>query len=163
MKLVNKFAALLLCPILFFIPTGCTDQSTVSALVTTLGNAAASIASLEGNTSLAQQLQTDTAAASQAVLNWKSGTSAQNVVQAALNAVQGDLDLISQIPGAQQYAPLISLAIGTVVSIIEIVNPSAVATAQVRTSAKRAPKNSKEFTKDWNALAVGPLAKAAIK
>lgn len=132
--------------------TGC-NTSTVAALVTTLGNASASIAALEGDSALAATLQKDTAAAAAAVANWKQGTPAQDVVQ-ALQLVQADLSLF---PLTSVYAPLIDLALGTVVSIIEIVDPNAVpVTANVAGHQVRIvhlanpPKNAKQFSAQWN-------------
>lgn len=160
MKLQQKLqgVALALLMLIGAMPqTGC-NQNTVAALVTTLGNASASIASLEGNPTLAATLQKDTAAASAAVLNWKQGAPAQDVVQ-ALQLVQADLSLF---PATSQYAPLVNLAIGTVVSIIEIVNPNAAptmtanaaGTMRVRTvKLASPPRNSKQFAAQWNASA----------
>ena len=134
--------------------TGCPSQNTIASLVDVLGNASSSIAALQGNTQLAATLKTDTAAASSAVLNWKKGTPTQNVIQ-ALNLVEADLNLI---PGTGQYAPLIDLAIGTVESIMEIVQPGS-ASVQGRVGVthrvylKSPPKNADQFKKEWNALA----------
>jgi len=150
--------------------TGCTNQATISALVTTLGNAAAAIASIEGNASLAQKLQVDTAAAAQAVLNWKSGTSAQNIVQ-LLTIVQDDLYLF---PISSQYVALINLAIGTVNSIILIVNsgnPAPQPQSDVARAPRRSvvlaktPKNAEQLKKQWNAIVAEhpELARAAIQ
>ena len=155
-----------------FATTGCTSQTTIAALVTTLGNASASIAAIENNPTLANQLKADTAAASQAVLNWKKGTPAQNVVQ-ALNIVQNDLSLITGtcntgIPGPVcQYVPLIDLAIATTTSIIQIVNPATAVPAATkgRLGAFNAPKDSVQFKKQWNKICSGNpnLVRAAIQ
>lgn len=132
---------------------GCPQQSTLAALVTTLGNAAASIASFEGNTALAQKLKIDVAAASQAVLNWKSGTPPQMAIE-ALTLVEDDLNLF---PVASVYTPLIDLAIGTTISIIELLNP-ANPTPAVGATNRRAvhlaspPKSAKQFKAQWNAI-----------
>jgi hypothetical protein len=168
----TKLATLGLCSLLLvaMLPmTACPQQTVLAALTTTLGNAAASIASFEGNAALAAQLQTDTAAATAAIQNWKSGTPAQNVVQ-ALQIVVDDLNLLSQIPGAAQYAPLISLALSTAISIIEIVDPGAVPTAMAKVklggvSTAGAPKSAKEFRARWNGIcSTNPhLAKVELK
>ena len=141
---------------------GCPSQTTLAALTATLGNAGASIATIEGNAALAQKLQTDTTAAVSAVQNWKPGTPSQNAVQ-ALQLVETDLNLISQIPGAQQYAPLISLALSTTISIIQIVDPgsvpAAVARAQVGgVTTSGAPKNAKDFKARWYAICASNAA-----
>jgi hypothetical protein len=155
--------------------TGCTNQATVSALVTTLGNACASIAAMEGNSALAEKMQKDTADASTAVLNWKTGTPANDVIQ-AINIVESDLnDICALVPSPQcvAYEPLIILALSTAESIIAIVNPKAT-TAQAHIIMRRevviktagAPKNSDEFKKKWAAIVkANPLAlsRVAIK
>ncbi|MGC2139262.1 MAG: hypothetical protein WA627_15985 [Candidatus Sulfotelmatobacter sp.] len=149
--------------------TGCAPQATIAALTSTLGNAASSIASLEGNATLAAQLKTDTTAAVAAINNWKSGTPAQNVVQ-ALNIVINDLNLICpSICGP--YEPLIVLALGTVQSIIAIVDPSATpAAAKVGPNARvrlgtPAPKDAKAFVAAWNGICASDpaLAHATIQ
>lgn len=137
--------------------TGCPTQNTTAALVTVLGNAASTIAALEGNTQLAATLKTDTAAASSAVLNWKKGTPTQNVIQ-ALNLVEADLNLI---PGTGKYAPLVDLAVGTVESIMEIVQPGSSSPNGVmarpnithRVYLAKPPKDAAQFQKEWNAIA----------
>jgi hypothetical protein len=138
-------------------------------LTSTLGNAAASIAVIEGNTTLAAQLQTDTAAAVTAIQNWKSGTPAQNVV-AALNIVIQDINLICANGICGSYEPLIVLALGTVQSIIAIVDPGATpAEAKVGPNARvhlaYYPVNAKDFKTQWNNIANSnsQLAAVAIK
>ena len=131
---------------------GCSKQ-TVAELVQTLGNAAANIAQAEGNTSLAQKLQTDTAAAVSAITNWQTGSPAQMAIE-ALNLVVDDLNLF---PIAAPYAPLIDLAIGTAISIITILSGG---TASVAVEARHGrtvtlanpPKTAKEFKSQWNGL-----------
>ncbi len=143
---------------------GCPSQTSIAALVTVLGNAASSIAALEGNTALAATLKTDTAAGASAVANWKSGTPSQNVIS-ALNLVEADLDLF---PVTSRYAPLVDLAIGTVESILEIIHPGASSIDSVhlrpgithRVSLANPPKTAAQFTKEWNDLAP---AEATIK
>ena len=154
-RLIAVLASAILAVGLAGCPAG--TQGTISALVTVLGNASASIAVLENNPTLAAKLKTDTAAASSAVLNWKQGTPAQDVIQ-ALNLVEADLNLI---PGTSQYAPLVDLAIGTVESILEIVQPGASSIDSVhsrvgvthRVSLANPPKDAVAFKSEWNAMA----------
>ena len=154
-RLIAVFAAAALAIGLAGCPAN--TQNTIAALVTALGNAAASIAALENNPTLSATLKTDTTAASTAVLNWKQGTPTQNVV-AALNLVEADLNLF---PGTSQYAPLVDLAIGTVESILEIVQPGASAIDSVhpragvthRVSLANPPKTAAGFKAEWNAMA----------
>src|SRR5271170_5276536 len=122
MKLLKSAIA----SVLILVLVGCPAQNTIAALTSILGSSAASIASIEGNPTLAAQLQTDTAAAVTAVDNWKSGTPASNVIQ-ALNIVEDDLNLF---PVSGPYIPLIDLAIGTVESILALL-PAPAASAAV--------------------------------
>jgi hypothetical protein len=147
--------------------TGCPSSSqTIASLVQVLGSSAASIASLEGNTSLAQKLQTDTAAAVVAVTNWKAGTVAQDVIE-ALNLVEDDLNLF---PVLGAYGPLIDLAIGTIESILALLpQPAAPAAAHVAHRAvhlnQPAPKTASAYKSQWNAIVASnpKLTAAKIK
>lgn len=169
-KLKLALPSVILIPLLA--TAGCTSQTTIAALVSTLGGACASIATIENNPTLAQKIQADSNAASSAVLNWKSGTPAQDVIQ-AINLVESDLNLIcTTIPAKQctEYEPLIVLALSTAESIIAILNPSAAPKVRALSRIPGAgtiggpPKNAKEYTQRWNALcAANPkLAKVAI-
>jgi hypothetical protein len=155
-NLVRKSVAVALVATFIFL-AGCPSQSQLAALTQVLGSAAASIATLEGNPTLAVKLTTDTAAAVKAVQNWKPGTPTQDVVQ-VLNIVMDDLNLFPQVG---PYAPLIVLAIGTVVSIIEILQPAPTGGAVVsKVHLVNAPKTAKEFKAQWNSLcAAHPEAK----
>jgi outer membrane murein-binding lipoprotein Lpp len=132
---------------------GCVVQSTIAALTSTLGSAAAAIAAVEGNTALATQLQTDTNAAVSAVTNWKTGSATADVIE-ALNLVEDDLNLI---PIAGPYTPLIDICIGAVQAILaELPSSAALPAAKVAHAhrvpvlSQPAPKNSKQFVKQWN-------------
>lgn len=158
----------LLCISLAVVPTvGCLSQSTIASLTATLGTAAANIAKLQGNISLGEKLTVDTNAAVAAVTNWKSGTPAQEVIE-ALSLVEDDLDLF---PGTSQYAPLIDLAIGTAQTLVAMLPVPATPTAltahahrQVHLS-HAAPKSSKAFKTQWNQIAAQnpQLSAAAIR
>lgn len=138
---------------------GCESQQTIADLINTLGSAAAQLATYENNPTLAAKLQTDVAAAANAVLNWKKGTPSQLVVE-ALNLVEDDLNLF---PLAGPYVPLIDLAIATVEGILsELGLTPAAASADAAQPVHRhrkiivaykAPKNAKAFAAKWNALA----------
>lgn len=138
-------SAILCCTLL----TGCISQATIASLTAILGQSAASIASIEGNPTLAAKLTADTTAAVAAINAWKSGTPAQEVI-AALNIVEDDLSLF---PITTAYAPLIDLAIGTVESILALL--PAPATMSVHLGRKvhlaHTPKNEKDYRKTWNA------------
>lgn len=156
--LTKLIAALLILPLI-----GCPAQSTIASLTNILGTSAANIASLEGNSTLASTLTTDTAAAVAAVQNWKSGTPSDEAVQ-ALNIVANDLNLI---PGVGPYAPLVDLAIATVESIIALL-PAPTAQLKVTYHPKRTvtlhgpiPGNAAQFKVQWNGLA--PDAASKIK
>jgi hypothetical protein len=133
--------------------TAASCQSTIGTLTATLGNAAASIATVEGNATLAAKLKVDTAAAVSAVSNWKSGTPAQDAIE-ALNLVEDDLNLF---PVASAYTPLIDLAIGTVESILALLPQSSTPTLSHHvhrsvTLTEPAPKSAAEFKSKWNAI-----------
>lgn len=152
--------------------TGCIAQSKIAGLTNILGNAASTIASLEGNSSLATKLKTDTSVAVTDINNWKSGTPAQDVIQ-ALNTVEDDLNLI---PGTSQYAPLVDLAIGTVESILELLPQSttmstlqahkmSIHASHPNVNSQNAPKDKAEFKRQWNAIVASnpQLSQASLK
>lgn len=147
----SRFLALPLVALLACVTmTGC-NQKTIAALTQILGTQAANVAKLENDPALATKLAADTTAAVTAITNWKSGTPAQDVVQ-ALDLVEADLNLF---PVANQYAPLVDLAIGTVDSILALLPPPPATTAVLRRHValfQPAPKNSKQFIEQWNAL-----------
>lgn len=132
--------------------SGCSTTD-IAALVQTLGNSASQIAALEGNTSLAAKLLTDTGAAVTAIDSWKSGSVATEVIE-ALNIVEDDLSLF---PITSQYAPLIDLAIATAESIIALLpasaTPNVSATHHRHVSLGYAPpKTAKDYKKRYNAI-----------
>lgn len=131
--------------------TSCTSQTTIAALVTTLGNASAGIASLEGNSTLATALKTDTAAASAAVLNWTKGSASTEVIE-ALNVVEADLNLI---PYVAPYSALIDIGIATVEEIIAIIQPAAPSAPHTiilhNPYTGKVPKDADHFKAVWNA------------
>lgn len=132
--------------------TGC-DSSDIASLVQVLGNSASQLAALEGNTSLASKLLTDTGAAVTAIDNWKSGTAAQDVIQ-VLNIVEDDLQLF---PIVNQFSPLVDLAIATAESIIALLPPSTsnAVSAKPRRHVQlgyAAPKTKKDYVKRYNAI-----------
>ncbi len=152
------------------IMTACLTNNALSGLVTVLGNATSSIASIEGNTGLATQIKADTAAASAAVLAWKSGTPAQDAIE-ALNIVEDDLNLI---PMTGPYVALVDLGIGTIESILAMLPSSTASQLHESKGTRRqvAPvhvgkwKNPEsEFKDRWNAIVAkdSALASVAIK
>lgn len=167
MKRTLSVFGLTLASILILCAASC--QSTIAALTATLGNASAQIAMIEGNTTLAAQLSTDTAAAVKQINAWKGGSPAHNAVL-ALGIVETDLSLICPSSGAgwqascAVYAPLIQLALGTTQTIIELIDPTAgLKTARVNLGG--APTTAKEFKAQWNGICgTSPAyAKLAIK
>jgi hypothetical protein len=157
-KGVIQIGVLLLCAAVTISQIGCTSQQTIAELTATLGNAAASLASIENNPTLAAKLKADTATAVTQIQNWKSGTPTAEVIE-ALNLVEDDLNLI---PGTSQYTPLVDLAIGTVESIISLL-PQAPASATAsainarvsrRVVVKTGIKDKKAFIKAWNAQGI---------
>lgn len=173
-----KYSTLLVIPLLVLamsanviLETSCSSQQNISELVGVLGNAVAAVAAAENNPTLAAKLKVDTQRASTQILNWKNGSPAQDAIE-ALNLLQDDLDLI---PAASPYIALVDIGIGAIDAILAQLpqgKPSpaspansflsaegaAAATEQVGHQhrhpalAKPAPKNAKEFKKQWNAL-----------
>jgi hypothetical protein len=149
------------------VTVGCIKQTTLASLVTVLGNATASVAALEGNTTLAAKLKADTATASADVLNWKAGTPATEAIE-ALNIVEDDLNLFP-ITGA--YVALIDLGIGTVESIIELLPAPTTGFAQSSKLTRRVVtpvhigkwhNPPEEFKARWNAICATDAALASV-
>lgn len=138
------------------------SKDTIAALVNTLGNAAASVAALEGNSVLADALTRDTAAAVRAINGWEKGSPAQEAIQ-ALNLVVADLNLF---PQTAPYQPLIVLAVTTAEAIIAILSPSSNRERRMAEAKfSDAPKNAAQFRSRWNAIALSnaAMSKAVIK
>lgn len=163
--------------------TGCPGQQTAVELLGVVEQATVSLATLEGNTADIAKLQADFAAAQTAITNFKSGTPAQDVIE-ALNIVQDDLNLLP-VPSGDKA--LVDLAIGTVDELLALF-PAPAATPAVTAAVYRVgaaqlvyagaahvkhrhpglPKpvaTPKDFKKLWNAeLAKHPrLAAAKVK
>jgi len=167
---VKKFLAVGLMATLILMvgmTAACVSQSTLATLVTVLGNATASIAAIEGNTFLSTQIKADTAAASAAVLAWKSGSPPTEAIE-ALNIVEDDLNLI---PATGPYVALIDLGIGTVESILALL-PQTTTPHTMRVRRTVAPVHvakwhnpATEFKSRWNKIVAtdGALASVAIK
>jgi hypothetical protein len=170
MKKYTLFACIAVLALVTVVMVGCLTQSTMASLIGVLGNATASIASIEGNTALATQIKTDTAAASAAVLDWNSGTPAQDAIE-DLNIVEDDLNLI---PMSGAYVALVDLGIGTIESILAML-PASTTTVSVERAHKRRSvtpvhvtkwgDSSREFKNRWNKIVAtdGSLAPVAIK
>lgn len=158
----------LLCATL--VMTGCTpqeEQQTVVSLTTSLSTALVTLENIEGNPASAAKLQTDFAAVISAEANWKSGTPAQDVIE-ALGIVQADINLL---PVSTTDAELVDLGIGLVDQILAllpvpapVVSPAGVtltnavyvtgfAKPQLRHPKLAKPiKDEKDFKKRWNAI-----------
>lgn len=160
----------LLCATL--VMTGCTpqeEQQTVVSLTTSLITALTTLENIEGNPVLAAQLQKDGAAVISAEANWKSGTPAQDVIE-ALGIVQADINLL---PVSTQDQELVDLGIGLVDQILALLPVPAPAAApagitltnavwmqkgdyltpQLRHPKLAKPiKDEKDFRKRWNAI-----------
>jgi hypothetical protein len=170
METKKKAIAVVLTTVLLFSGVvGCFSQSTLAALVNVLGSATSTLATIQGDPALAQQIKTDTAAAVAAITNWKKGTPAQMVVE-ALGIVADDLNLI---PYAGPYVPLISLALVTVQEIVTLItanSPTPVAAHKPKVTQRQVvysgkiPKNDKQFREAWNKIVASDpqLSSAAI-
>ena len=163
MKIFKPLTALAVTLALTVSMVGCFAQKTLAVLVSTLGTAAASVASVEGNTSLAQKLTTDVQTASTQILDWTPGTNAQVAVE-AFTLVEDDLNLF---PLNSKAIVLIDLAIGTVDSIITELAPASPVAAAAHASSRKvvlanAPKTSRQFKAQWNKLADADPSLAAL-
>lgn len=151
MKPSKSIAVLVLCSFMW----ACWSQQNIAALVSIMTNAASSIASAGNNPTLAQKIKTDGDAAAAAVLNWQNGSPVQEAEQ-ALNILLDDLSLI---PGTSQYAPLVAICVSAAEAILALLpQPTQSAKTKARLGAsqkaalKSAPKNAKDFKKQWNAI-----------
>lgn len=147
--------------------TGCTGQQTAAELITTAGNAVVVLERLEGNTADITKIQQDFTAASNAVMNWKSGSPTQDIVE-LLNTVQDDLNLL---PISTADQALIDLAIGTVDQVLNLFSPAPTVVAEAgphlyfvsytgrshvkhrKVHLEHPPKSKSDFKKQWNKIA----------
>lgn len=138
--------------LLVCIPLTACNQNTTAALVGIAGTAIATLETIEGHTDAAAKIQADFQAAQTAVLNWKQGSPTQDVAQ-ALQLVISDLDLL---PGSSKDRAYITLALGTVQSVLDLFAQTGVAAhAVVGTRLENPPKTVEEFKAQWNALPGG--------
>jgi hypothetical protein len=145
------------------------SQSTLATWIATLGSAASQIATIEGDATLATQLQTDTAAAAAAVKNFVPGTDSAVVVE-ALNLVLSDLNLFTNDPTVTTIVDIAILATEGIIALLP--QPSTPVTAAVaqpkvvhHTVVVGTPITTpKEFKRRWNlAVTNTKYASAAIK
>lgn len=135
--------------------TSACGQSVIAALVSTLGNAASSIATALGDTVLAETITTDTTAVVAGVNNWKAGTGTAAVVVELLNTLLAHLNLI---PVSTLYATLVSLAISTAVSLITILSagtPAAMKSNYATALKAGVPQDAAHFKAQWNGIVAG--------
>jgi hypothetical protein len=154
--------------------TSCTQsqRNTAATLTTTLTQAAAQVASLQGNTELAAKLKVDGAAVATALTNFQQTNSGADAAIQVITILEDDLGLI---PETGPYAPLIQIALATAQTLIALIPQSAVSPAVAQTmQAHRmkavylghpAPQSADDFKKQWNDVvkANPQLAGAAIK
>lgn len=144
---------------------GCTiNTQELANLAQTLGNASVNVANLEGNPALAAKLTAATSTAVTSIVNWKSGTATNDVIQ-AIGILEETLSLF---PVIGPYVPLIDLALGTIQTILSLIPPptvtQVVAARNIRTvHLAHAPKKTADFKKQWNAIVVAnPTALAKV-
>lgn len=143
--------------------TACMGQSTIAALVTTLGNAGASVAKAIGDAALAESITTATTAAVAAVNNWKSGTGAASIAVEALNTLLANLNLIPVNP---LYSTLIALAITTATSLINILSAgsnTAMKAAYHAAVSAGVPQDASHFKAQWNGICAGNMQLASVR
>jgi hypothetical protein len=153
-NLFSKVVAIVLSAVMAMSLVGCTsnEQQQISQLLTIVGNSVGGLLPIIGinNPTLAAKLQSDFGAASTAVLNWKPGTTSQDVQQ-ALNLVITDINLI---PTSTETQSLVLLAITTVQSILALLPQGAKDTVSVKEIQKSSKTitSAKEYKKRWNAI-----------
>jgi hypothetical protein len=133
--------------------TGCDAQDTLAGLATTLGNAAASLASDLGNTTLANEILASAAKVSAAIAAWTPGDTA-TLISEAITVLQNNLDLI---PAVTPYVGLVDIALSAIQSIIAWVSPKVVSmslkvpkTVRVLTYTGKPIKDARTFKAAWN-------------
>ena len=146
--------AAMLCTAPMTLLEACTQES-IASLVQILGTAGASVASLLGDAAIAATLQTDTAAAVAAVQGWKVGSPTEMAIE-ALDILARDYSLIPVVGGNVTVAAIITLSIGTIDSILNILvqHTSTFVRPMLRkhVSLKTPPKTVKEYKKAFNAI-----------
>lgn len=133
---------------------GCPKKDTLARLVATLGNAVAQLATLTGNTQLADRIRHDVALATAALQNWQPGMPAADAIR-ALNQL---IDSLKLFPPNDPFRPLITLALGTAAAIIDFINMhTSTPGERPHTDIKLTdpPKNEEEFKKTWDAIRAG--------
>lgn len=125
---------------------GC-NRTSLAELTTTLGNAVAIIAELQGHPETGQKLKADALIISDAIRRWKPGMPAEDIVKLVNNLIH-DLNLLSI---NDKYRPFIILALGTAAHIIDMLTQNTGRPdTQVRLT--KPPETEKEFKVDWNAI-----------
>ena len=105
---------------------GCNDQATIAALLNEMLTAWSSLETTLGKV-LPSNIATLFQEAVTAVQNWKSGTPAEDVIQ-VLQALASAIGTIGTlIPGMTAIeAAAVQIILGTVINIIELIDPAAV-------------------------------------
>jgi phosphohistidine swiveling domain-containing protein len=130
------------------------NQSTLAALVTAVGQGIVNLLTFLGNTTAASQVEGYINTAVNDITSWTPGTVATEVIN-ALNDVAA---FISAIPGLGAYAALISLAVGTIDSVIALFtqNSPAPPTTAIRprtvpvVNLPGAPTKASQYESVWN-------------
>jgi hypothetical protein len=125
-------------------------QTDLAALVERLGHATSTLASLAGNSDLAQRLITHTTQAVAILRTWHPGMAFAQAA-AALNRIIDDLN---EFPSDSPFRPLVILALGTIAQIMLSIGAAAEPPhTQVRLV--KAPANEDEFKQTWDAIRAG--------
>lgn len=143
-KIVQLPIITLMCILLFV--DGCNRQD-LADLATTLANAIAVIAGLQGKPEVGQKLKADALLISQAVRTWKPGMPAGDIVRLINNLIRD----LNTLPIDDKYRPFIIMALGTAAHMIDILTQN---TGRPETSVRlvQPPSTAKEFREDWNAV-----------
>jgi hypothetical protein len=143
--------------------TGCSDQTTVAALLNEMITAWTSL-----ETSLGKAVPANIAAlfaqAVAAVQAWKVGTAAQDVVQ-VLQDLSVAVGAVGQaIPGMTAIeAAAVQIILGTIVNIVELIDPSAVPPVVVAGQARMAREAVKGASVPQKHFRQGQIPASALK
>ena len=100
--------------------TGC-DTTTVAEFVSVIAQDAAALATFFGSTSIATQITALSGQLAADIKNWQAGGPASDAIQ----AINDLITLVSLIPIATQYAPLIVLILSALTGLLALLPASA--------------------------------------
>jgi len=143
---------------LVFEGCGSVTTATLATLAQTLGNAAANLETILGNTASATAISNATAEVVTALQNWVPGTTDQTIIE-AIGLLEA---LINDVPVSPQVAELIDLCLVTIQGILALLPASqaSLAAAVTVAASKKSTKPLRTPTAQSIGLAKPPHTKA---